>query len=51
MVSEGRARKQRVLRALRREPVDRLPTQSNYTRAMGRLLSEHFGIADRKSVV
>lgn len=46
MVSEGRARKQRVLRALRREPVDRLPTQSNYTRAMGRLLSEHFGIAE-----
>jgi len=35
-----------VLRALRREPVDRLPTQSNYTRKMGRLLSEHFGIAE-----
>jgi uroporphyrinogen decarboxylase len=38
--------KERVLRTLRREPVDRLPTQSNYTRAMGRLLSNHFGIAE-----
>ncbi len=38
--------KERVRRALRREPVDRLPTQSNYTRAMGRLLSRHFGIAE-----
>ena len=34
-----------MLRALRREPVDRLPTQSNYTGAMGRLLAEYFGIA------
>lgn len=40
------SKKERVLRALRREPVDRLPTQSNYTRVMGRLLSEHFGIAE-----
>ena len=38
------SRKQRVLRALRREPVDRLPTQCNYTMAMGRLLARHFGI-------
>lgn len=35
-----------MLRALRREPVDRLPTQSNYTRAMGRLLAEHFRMAE-----
>jgi len=35
-----------MLGALRRQPVDRLPTQSNYTRAMGRLLSAHFGIAE-----
>ena len=35
-----------MLRALRREAVDRLPTQSNYTRAMGRLLSGHFAIAE-----
>lgn len=34
-----------MLRALRHEPVDRLPTQCNYTPAMGRLLAEHFGIA------
>jgi uroporphyrinogen decarboxylase len=44
--SDGLSRKQRMLRALRREPVDRIPTQSNYTRLMGRLLSEHFGIAE-----
>jgi uroporphyrinogen decarboxylase len=37
-------RKQRVLAALRREPADRLPTQCNYTPAMGRLLATHFGI-------
>ena len=35
-----------MLRALRREPVDRLPTQSNYTGKMGQLLSAHFGIAE-----
>ena len=34
-----------MLRALRRQPVDQLPTQSNYTRAMGRLLCGHFGIS------
>jgi uroporphyrinogen decarboxylase len=50
MVSEGCAAaglspKQRMLRALRRQPVDRLPTQSGYTGAMGRLLAGHFGIS------
>ncbi len=35
-----------MLGALRRQPVDRLPTQSNFTRAMGRLLATHFGIAE-----
>jgi uroporphyrinogen decarboxylase len=40
------SKKERMLRALRRQPVDRLPTQNNYTRAMGRLLCEHFGIAE-----
>ena len=40
----GLGRKDRVRRALRREPVDRLPTQTNYTPAMGRLLARHFGI-------
>ena len=37
--------KERVGRALRRERVDRLPTQCNYTPAMGRMLARHFGIA------
>jgi len=40
------SKKERTLRALRREPVDRLPTQCNYTRAMGRLLAAHFRIAE-----
>ena len=35
-----------MLGALRRQPVDRLPTQSNYTRAMGRLLAAHFGVSE-----
>jgi uroporphyrinogen decarboxylase len=42
----GLTKKERMLRALRREPVDRLPTQCNYTRLTGRLLSQHFGIAE-----
>ncbi len=37
-------RKARVRRALRREPVDRLPTQTNYTPKMGRILARHFGV-------
>ena len=37
-------KKERVRRALRREPVDRLPTQTNYTSKMGRILAEHFGV-------
>ena len=37
-------RKTRVLRALRREPVDRLPVQTNYTAKMGQILAEHFGV-------
>ena len=40
----GDDRKTRVLRALRREPVDRLPVQTNYTAKMGRILAEHFGV-------
>ena len=43
--SSDLSKKERMLRALRREPVDRLPTQSNYTGAMGRLLARHFGVA------
>lgn len=36
--------RERTRRALRREPVDRLPTQTNYTPAMGEILAAHFGI-------
>jgi uroporphyrinogen decarboxylase len=38
-------RKERLRRALRRETLDRLPVQVNYTARMGRLLADHFGIA------
>lgn len=37
------SRKERMRRALEHEPVDRIPTQINYTRAMGRRLAEHLG--------
>ncbi len=37
--------KERVRRALRREPVDRLPAQTNYTAAMGRRLAEYFDVS------
>jgi hypothetical protein len=33
--------KERLLRALRHQPVDRLPTQVNYTAGMGRLLAAY----------
>ena len=38
------ASKERTRRALRREPVDRLPAQLNYTDVTGRSLAVHFGI-------
>jgi hypothetical protein len=37
-------RKARVLRALRREPVDKPPVQTNYTAKMGQILAERFGV-------
>ncbi len=37
-------RRERVLRALTYEPVDRLPTQFNYTTSMGQRMGQHFGI-------
>ncbi|MBI5961754.1 MAG: hypothetical protein HY866_23655 [Chloroflexi bacterium] len=37
-------RKERMRRALSYEPVDRLPTQIGYTRAMGEKLSAHFDV-------
>lgn len=36
--------KERMRRALRHAPVDRLPTQVSYTRAMGEKLADHFGV-------
>ncbi|NLF78848.1 MAG: hypothetical protein GX573_24410 [Chloroflexi bacterium] len=37
--------RERVRRALTYQPVDRLPTQVNYTAAMGEKLAAHFGVA------
>lgn len=37
--------KERVRRAIQREPVDRLPTQVNCTRAMGEKLAAHLGVS------
>lgn len=36
--------KERLLRAIRHEPVDRLPTQINYTGKMGARLAEAYGV-------
>jgi uroporphyrinogen decarboxylase len=36
--------KQRLRRAIQREPLDRLPTQISYTRAMGEKLAAHLGV-------
>ncbi len=37
--------KERLRRALQHEPVDRLPTQINYTGRQGQQLAAHFGVA------
>ncbi len=37
--------KKRLQRALNHEPVDRIPTQINYTGNMGSKMAAHFGIA------
>ena len=44
--SNSMTRKERMRRALLREPVDHLPYQTNFTGAMGRRLAEHFGISE-----
>jgi uroporphyrinogen decarboxylase len=44
--SDSLTRKERMRRALRREPVDHLPYQTNYTGAMGRRMAQYFGIAE-----
>lgn len=45
-LSNSLTRKERMRRALRREPVDHLPYQTNFTGAMGRRMAEHFGISE-----
>jgi len=37
--------KERVQQALQHHPVDRLPTQINYTSAMGKKMAAHFGVS------
>jgi len=37
--------RERMRKALKHEPVDRIPTQVNYTRAMGRRMAAHLGVA------
>ncbi len=37
--------KERLRRALAHEPVDRIPTQINYTERMGAAMATHFGVA------
>ena len=36
--------RERMRRSLRHEPVDRIPTQINYTQAMGRRMAAHLGV-------
>jgi len=38
-------RRERMRRALARQPVDRLPTQLNYTARMGAMLAERYGVS------
>lgn len=40
--------KERMRRALNHEPVDRLPTQINYTDEMGEILCRHFGVSPQE---
>jgi len=37
--------KERMRRALQHEPVDRIPTQINYTADLGRIMADHFNVA------
>ena len=43
--------KERMRRALNHEPVDRIPTQINYTDDMGKLLCNHFGVTPKELAV
>ena len=39
--------KERMRNALLHEPVDRIPTQINYTRAFGQKMASHFGVSEQ----
>jgi len=41
-------KKERMRRALFHEPVDRLPTQINYTQSLGRNLAQHYGVSEHE---
>ncbi len=41
-------RKERMRRALRHEPVDRIPTQVSLSQAMGQRLAAHLGLAPER---
>jgi hypothetical protein len=45
---ETLTKKERMRRALSRQPVDRLPVQTNYTGAMGAKLAAHFGCSKKE---
>jgi len=40
-------KKERMRRALLHESVDRLPTQINYTQALGRKMAKHYGVSEQ----
>jgi uroporphyrinogen decarboxylase len=40
--------KERMRRALQHEPVDRIPSQINYTDQMGKILVKHFGVSSQE---
>lgn len=40
-------KKERMRQALLHESVDRLPTQINYTKALGQKMAQHYGISDQ----
>lgn len=40
-------KKERMKHALLHEPVDRLPTQINYTQSLGRKMAQHYGVSEQ----
>lgn len=43
---EAMNRKQRMRAAIFHQPVDRIPTQVNYTAGVGQLMAQHFGVTE-----